>query len=54
MDIEVTYHRANVRAGLLASLFAVATIGLASPSLAAAPKPDAVVKKQKHRGACVP
>ena len=46
MDIEVTYHRANVRAGLLASLFAVATIALASPSLAADPKPDAVVKNR--------
>nr|WP_246229947.1 RsiV family protein [Bradyrhizobium cytisi] len=31
---------------MLASLFAVATIGLASPSLAAAPKPDAVVKNR--------
>jgi len=46
MDLEVTYLRANVRAGLLAILSAVATIALASPSLAADPKPVAIVKNQ--------
>lgn len=46
MDIEVTYHRANVRAGLLASLSAVAAIVLASPALAADPKPDAAIKNK--------
>ena len=46
MDIEVTYHLANVRAGLFAILSAVATIALVSPSLAADPKPDAVVKNR--------
>jgi Protein of unknown function (DUF3298) len=46
MDIEVTYLRANVRAGLLAILSAVTTIGLASPSFAADPKPDAAVKNR--------
>lgn len=48
MDIDVTYHRANASAGLLlrtiASLAAVAAITMASPSLAADPKPDAVIK----------
>ncbi|QOZ54156.1 DUF3298 and DUF4163 domain-containing protein [Bradyrhizobium sp. CCBAU 53338] len=46
MDIEVTYHRANVRAGLLVILSAIATIVLASPSLAADPKPDAIIKNK--------
>jgi hypothetical protein len=46
MDIAVTYHRAKVQAGLLAIISAVATIALACPSLAADPKPDAVVKNR--------
>lgn len=46
MDIEVTYHRPNARAGLLAILSAIATIALTFPSLAADPKPDAVVKNK--------
>jgi hypothetical protein len=50
MDIEVTYHRANARAGFLprtiAILSAVAAIALASPTHAADPKPDAVVKNR--------
>ncbi|SFP07727.1 hypothetical protein SAMN05216330_105529 [Bradyrhizobium sp. Ghvi] len=46
MDIEVTYLRANARAGFLAILSAVATIALGYPSLAADPKPDAVVKNR--------
>jgi Protein of unknown function (DUF3298) len=50
MDINVTYHRANARTGLLlrtiAALSAVAAIALASPSHAADPKPDAVIKNR--------
>lgn len=46
MDMEVTHHRANVRAGLLAIFSAVATIALAVPSLAADAKPDAVIKNR--------
>jgi len=46
MDIEVTYHRANVPAGWLAILSAVATVALVSPSLAADPKPDALIKNR--------
>jgi Protein of unknown function (DUF3298) len=48
MDIEVTYHRANARAGLLLRTIAtLSTIAaLASPSYAADPKPDAVIKNR--------
>ena len=46
MDIEVTYHRANARAGLLAILSAFATVALAFSSFAADPKPDAVIKNR--------
>jgi Protein of unknown function (DUF3298) len=50
MDIEVTYHRANSRAGMLSRSIAIlstlAAIALASPSLAADPKPDAIIKNK--------
>ena len=50
MDTDVTYHRANRRAGFfprsVAFLSAIATIALASPSLAVDPKPDALVKNR--------
>lgn len=50
MDTDVTYHRANARPGFfpraIAILSAVATIALASPTLAADPKPDAAINNR--------
>lgn len=44
MDIEVTYHRAGALLRSIVILSAVVTMALTSPSHAADPKPDAVVK----------
>ncbi|WP_051390299.1 RsiV family protein [Bradyrhizobium sp. Ec3.3] len=49
MGTDVTYHRATTRAGLLlriAFLSALATLVIASPSHAADPKPDAIIKNR--------
>lgn len=45
MDIDVTYHRATARAGLLLHTIAIlSAVAMLSSSRAADPKPDAVIK----------